>query len=85
MRATKRNSLSYVVIETNKVKKECYLIRQDNTHILDKITFFKYRKIQIEITETNKKVAWPIFSFLVMGSPDKTNVVLAHSSQTEYL
>ena len=40
-------------IKTKKVKKELYLIRQDNTK--HKINFFfKYRTREIKATETNK-------------------------------
>ena len=38
-----------------RLKKERYLIKQDNiTYFFDTIIFFKYRTRQIEITETNK-------------------------------
>ena len=43
--------------QTNKVKNECHLIRQDNTiyiFIFDKIIYFKYRTRQLKATETNK-------------------------------
>ena len=41
-------------IETNKVIKERYLIRQDNTIIVfDIFIFFKYRIREIKATETN--------------------------------
>ena len=39
-------------IETNKVKKEYYLIRQDTTIYI----FFKIRTRQVKTTEINKKV-----------------------------
>ena len=40
--------------ETNKVKKEHYLIRQYNIQICNKIIFFKYSTRQIKARETNK-------------------------------
>ena len=40
-------------IETNKVKKEHYLIRQDNIKKMDKI-FFNYRTSHIKATESIK-------------------------------
>ena len=43
-----------LLFETNKVKKECYLMRQYNIHIFNKTIFLKYRTIQIKATETNK-------------------------------
>ena len=46
------------VTETNKVKKQCSLIRQYNIQIFYKIIFFKYRTRQIKTTETNKKVTY---------------------------
>ena len=45
-------------IKKNKVKKECYLIRQYNIQIFYKIIFFNYRTRQIKTTETNKKVTY---------------------------
>ena len=47
-------------IETNKVEKEHYLIRQNNTiyQFVDKIVFFKYRTRQIKATECNTKVTY---------------------------
>ena len=47
-------AIRHQVIVTNKVKKECYIIRQDNTQIFNNIFFFKYRIRQIKATETNK-------------------------------
>ena len=41
-------------IETNKVKKEHYLIRQDNIKKIDKIFFFNYRTSHIKATESIK-------------------------------
>ena len=41
------------MIETKKVKKEHYLVRQDNTYIFEKIFFFKYMTREIKATETN--------------------------------
>ena len=45
-------------IETKKVKKERYLIRQYDTiyTFFYKIIFFKYRTRQIEATEANKEI-----------------------------
>ena len=47
-------------MKMNMIKKECYLIRQDNTyiHIFYKIFFFTYRTKQIKTTETNMKVTY---------------------------
>ena len=44
------------MIKTNKVKKEHYLIRQDNTRykISIKLPFFKFRTRQIKSSETIK-------------------------------
>ena len=39
-------------IETNKVTKESYLIRQYNIQIFDKIIFIKYRIRQIKVTSS---------------------------------
>ena len=47
-------------IETNNVKKECYLIREDNTICTFSVfkICFKYRTRQIKATETNKLVTY---------------------------
>ena len=52
--ANKQKPLHVFLVETNKVKKERYLMRQDNTvyNVSIKL-FFKYRTRQIETTETN--------------------------------
>ena len=44
------------MIETNKVIKECYLIKQDNTinKFSIKLSFFKYKTREIKATETKK-------------------------------
>ena len=39
------------IIILNKVKKEYYLMKQDNKHIFDKIIFLKYRTRQKNATE----------------------------------
>ena len=48
------NIHSFIRVETNRVKKERYLMTQDNIQIFDKNFFFKFRIRQMKVTETNK-------------------------------
>ena len=42
------------LVETNKVKKKRYLMRQDNINIFNKTIFLRYRTRQIKATKINK-------------------------------
>ena len=42
------------MLETNKVKKECYLIRQDNTHIFNKMFYFFMLETRLKRTLFHK-------------------------------
>ena len=55
----KINSFRWKYCETNKVKKEHYLIKQDySIQMFDKIFFFKYRTREIKATETITYLNW---------------------------
>ena len=48
----------YSRLKQTRLKKERYIIRQDNIQIFDKSIFFRYRMRQIKTTETNKKITY---------------------------
>ena len=46
------------IYKKTRLEKECYLIRQDDNAMFNKIIFFKYKTRQIKTAETNKKISY---------------------------